>query len=730
MRILIEEYQYDVSKVRDVLYGIDALVNVEGRVSIHYVGYYYNTLLKDCVFILPKVLLKNVDGQDLVLGKYKPEDIANLDTFDSKERSFLYKFAVWIYRAIVVYKNDKRSDTRIVCHSRIAQMGNGGRRLSNTYLDILLSLIQFNRDNQNFFFFVIKNLHSGLNKINWQRTIATKMAIIQDGQAVYLNPVNKRRQVNFDEELLIIFFSILNYIGDTYGFPKDICFQFPLITGKRFETYLNGLGKTRLRQIKYKYFSDKALQLWNLCYAFFKEARQISVSTEQREYLLVKNFNIVFEAIIDELISDKEPPRGLKDQDDGKRVDHIYSYRNLTNNEEDKPIYYIGDSKYYKIGNPISEESVYKQFTYARNVIQWNLNLFLNERVEDAALRKEHPIYRDELTEGYNIIPNFFISAKMDEKLSYADNVSATDRKQNVFRSRHFKNRLFDRDTLLVYHYDVNFLYVVSLYARENVHQKAQWKQKVRELFREKIQEALEKRYDFYAMKPKPGVNHEEYLRENFQELLGKVYRPFEETQYLLLALDNGTADNGTAEEKDENKKAAKVKSENERLLKKLREDYYVVACPLGTNPKTVMSGVEKKDTSSAVQGRQGVLIVHDTKPTNFLSNGKLAIGIKLTKESMEIVENISRIGYVLFHHRSDNGQHLFSVKGSCVIKAADELEADRYKNVAGKDLYVSVDIDTTELSSGNLHASIIKPASKETRYDAQFARLSELRGE
>ena len=712
MRILIEEYQYDASKVRDVIYGIDALVNVEDRVSIHYVGYYYNTLLKDCVFILPKVLLKNVDGQDLVLGKYKPEDIANVDTynsFDKVERNFIYKFAVWIYRTIVVYKNDKRSDTTIVCHSRIAQMGNGGRRLSNTYLDILLSLIQFNRDNQHFFFFVIKNLHSGLNKINWQRTIATKTAIIQDGQAVYLNPVNKRRQINFDEELLIIFFSILNYIGDTYGFPKDICFQFPLITGKRFETYLKGLGKTRLRQIKYKYFSDKALQLWNLCYAFFKEAREISVSTEQREYLLVKNFNIVFEAIIDELIGDKEPPRGLKDQDDGKRVDHIYSYRNLTNNEEDKPIYYIGDSKYYKIGNPISEESVYKQFTYARNVIQWNLNLFLDNSDEDAALRKEHPIYRDELTEGYNIIPNFFISAKMDEKLSYADNVSATDRKQNVFLSRHFKNRLFDRDTLLVYHYDVNFLYVVSLYARENAHQKAQWKQKVRELFREKIQEALKEKYAFYAMAPKPGVNHEEYLRRNFQELLGKVFRPFEDTQYLSLALDS--------------------KEDNTALLAKLQQDYYVEACPLGTNPKEVLSGVEEEDTSLTVHGRQGVLIVHDTKPTDFLSNGKLAMGIKLTKESMEIVENISRIGYVLFHHRSDNGQHLFSVKGTCTIKAADELEDDRYKNIGNKELYISVDINTTELSSGNLHASMIKPASKETRYDAQFARLSELKG-
>ena len=716
MRILIEEYQYDVSKVRDVLYGIDALANVEGRVSIHYVGYYYNTLLKDCVFILPKVLLKNVDGHDLVLGKYKPEDIANVDrynSFDEAERSFIYKFAVWIYRVIVVYKNDKRSDTTIVCHSRIAQMGNGGRRSSNTYLDILLSLIQFNRDNQNFFFFVIKNLHSGLNKINWQRTIATKTAIIQNEQAVYLNPVNKRRQINFDEELLVIFFSILNYIGDTYGFPKDICCQFPLITGKRFETYLKGLGKTRLRQIKYKYFSDKALQLWNLCYAFFKEAREISVSTEQREYLLVKNFNIVFEAIIDELIGDKEPPRGLKDQDDGKRVDHIYSYRNLTNNEEDKPIYYIGDSKYYKIGNPISEESVYKQFTYARNVIQWNLNLFLDERDEDAALRKKHPIYRDELTEGYNIIPNFFISAKMDEKLSYADNVSATDRKQNVFLSRHFKNRLFDRDTLLVYHYDVNFLYVVSLYARENAHQKAQWKQKVRELFREKIQEALKEKYAFYAMAPKPGVNHEEYLRRNFQELLGKVFRPFEDTQYLSLALDS--------------------KEDNTALLAKLQQNYYVEACPLGTNPKEVLSGVEEEDTLPTVHGRQGVLMVmmekYATKSANF-SHGKLAIAIKMTVESMDIVENLSNIGYVLFHHRSDNDQHLFSVKGMCIIKAADELEDDRYKNIGNKELYISVDIDTTELSSDNLHASMIKPASKETRYDAQFAWLSELRGE
>ena len=712
MRVIIEGYCYRASAVRDVLHELSSLENVGGEISVGYVGYYYNPQLKDCVFILPKVL---VNEENKVFSRLDPHDIIDLDNgteLSSEERSFIYEFAVWRYRAIEVF-NKSNPNSGIVLHRKIAEMGKGKRVLSNTFLDILLSLLRFNKEQHSFFTTILRNLHSGYNKINWTRTISRSTAWVQDDVPVYLNPVNKKRQINTDEELIIIYFSILNHISETYGFPVDISLGFELIKGRKFEHYLKGYGKRRLQQIKYRYFSDIQLRLWEMCYAFFDKAHQIHIVAEQREYLLVKNFNIVFEAIIDELIGDKEPPRGLKDQDDGKRVDHIYSYRNLTNNEEDKPIYYIGDSKYYKIGNKISDESVYKQFTYARNVIQWNLNLFLDESKENVELQKRHPKYRDELTEGYNIIPNFFISAKMDEKLSYADNVSATDRKQNVFLSRHFKNRLFDRDTLLVYHYDVNFLYVVSLYARENKYQKAQWKQKVRELFREKIQEALKEKYAFYAMAPKPGVNYEEYLRRNFQELLGKVFRPFEDTQYLSLALDS--------------------KEDNTALLAKLQQDYYVEACPLGTNPKTVLSGVEEEDTSSAVQGRQGVLMVmmeqYATKSTHFLDNGKLAIGIKLTKESMEIVENISRIGYVLFHHRSDNGQHLFSVKGACVIKAADELEADRYKNVAGKDLYVSVDINTTELSSGNLHASMIKPASKETRYDAQFARLSELKG-
>lgn len=589
MRVLIEEYKYQAADVKDILHGINALENIEGYVSLNYVGYFYNTELRDCVFILPKVLLETIDKKDLVFGKYPPEEILNIDTnkaVTQTEKNFIYEFAVWIYRAIVVFQNSHK-DSNIVFHKKIIKLGKGGRKLSNTFLDILLALLQFNKDNQSFFFFVLRNLHSGYNKINWTRTIGTSNAIIQDNRPIYLNPVNKKRQINFDEELLVIFFSILNYISSHYGFSADINCNFNLIKGKQFETYLNGLGKVRLQQIKYKYFSDKALELWDLCYAFFDTARQVCTNSTQQEYLLVKNFNIVFEAIIDELIGDREIPKGLKEQEDGKRVDHMYTYKGLTTYEEDKPIYYIGDSKYYKRGNQVGKESVYKQFTYARNVIQWNLNLFMNGDAADSEWMGKVPMLRDAVTEGYNIIPNFFISARLNKELSYKEDIEIADKKQIYFSNKQFENRLFDRDTLLICHYDVNFLYVVSLYARNNAIQKDNWKAKVREMFRTEIQRILSEKFEFYAMMPHPDVDAVTYIKEHFQEVLGKIYTPYSNKNIFSLALETDD----------------KYKEDNATLLAELRKYFFVEKCGIGENPEPLIANMSSDTnyTSNAI---------------------------------------------------------------------------------------------------------------------------------
>ena len=660
MRILIEEYQYEVADVKDILHGIDPLTNIEGKVSIHYVGYYYNSLLRDCVFILPKVLLQgnenSADGKELVFGRYKPEEIANLDEknpLSKKERDFIYKFAVWIYRAIVVYKNDKQTDSSIIYYAQIAQIGKGQRRLSNTYLDILLSLIQFNRENQNFFFFILKNLHSGLNKINWTRTIGKTTAIVQRNRPIYLNPINKKRQINFDEELLIIFFSILNYIGDTYGFSKEINCQFDLIKGKMFETYLKGYGKTRLLQIKYKYFSDKALELWRLCFAFFDESRQIFINTEQKEYLLVKNFYIVFEAIIDELIGDKPLPDGMeKKQGDGKIVDHLFSAPSLIDGKA-KQTYYIGDSKYYKIDHELSSESIYKQYTYARNVIQWNLDIFNDGRKSDVRLR-------DEVTEGYNIIPNFFISAKMDKEFDYSnDGIEKTDRKKNKHKQIQFKNRLFDRDTLLLFHYDVNFLFVLSLYARNNTSQKAEWKNDIRNKFRKEIQDWLQKDYDFYAMRARPGVDGEEYIRHNFKQVVGKIYTPFSDEKTYSLALDNNDPE-----------------GDNKEILSALSEFFYVKPCNLGQNPDEVLPATANQVAIKSTERDLALCVtkegIHfDNAVAKMKLTGKLGIALNMNGATLQLVEGFTTAKYIIIHNKSNKYAAFFvDGKGPKLISA------------------------------------------------------------
>lgn len=559
MKIILEEHPYDVEFVRNshVFDGLTQLEDIHQRVSVKYVGYYYNATEKDCVFVLPKVLM---DEQDRVFGK-QPEDIVDLDhsKLTDSEKKFLFEFAIWIYRSISVF-NRENPENEIVKRRELPKIGHGCKRTSSSYLDVLLSLLQFNRENQDFVMFTIKNLHSGYNKIHWNKTISKSQALIQGGSPIYLNPINRRKEINFDEELFVIFFSILRHICKKYGFRTSFNCNFNLLNENQMEQYIKGLGRKRLLQIKYKYFSDKALRMWELCYAFFDRAKEIEVSANLQEYLLVENYYVVFEAIVDELVGDKETERRLyqdgdeevddlllqKKQRDGKRVDHIYRYASLTQPDSKEEVYYIGDSKYYKTGHDLGSESIYKQYTYARNVIQWNTDLVLDGKNPRIRLR-------DDLTEGYNIVPNFFISAFLDKDLNYDNDglklIPVKDRdgnEQNGYISRQFENRLFDRDTLLLSRYNVNFLFVVKLYARDCSSDKDQWKEKVRDLFRKEVQEVLKDKFKFFAMTPKEGISMvaQKFLDQHFRESLGRVFRPYVEKEdscrndWYMMALD------------------------------------------------------------------------------------------------------------------------------------------------------------------------------------------------
>jgi hypothetical protein len=161
-----------------------------------------------------------------------------------------------------------------------------------------------------------------------------------------------------------------------------------------------------------------------------------------------------------------------------------------------------------------------------------------------------------------------------------------------------------------------------------------------------------------------------------------------------------------------------------------LRKYFYVEECGIGENPENKINNPISNSKATTTITRNGVLMVmmekYSAKSLSFLSNGKLAIGMKWTKDSMEIVENLKSIGYVLFHYRSEDNKHLFAVNGFCRILNSDELENDRYKNVKDKEMYVVVDLNTLELDSNHLRVKQ-KDFTPKTRYDAQYANIEEL---
>lgn len=772
MLLMIEGYPYNLDHkvrenltVKDILQGVISISELEKKYSPEYVGYCYNKKINDVIFFLPKVVLtgektteaeaEKANSLDTIFGA-SPEEIIDFDSDDIKDKfteegcknykEFLSSLSIWIYRTISVYKKSHNDN---ILESREHQTESRGKKHKhNTLLDVIIALRDFNKDNQDYFTFITKNIHSGLNKIHWNKTISHTQAIIQDGSPVYINPINRKKVVNFDEELLVIYFSILNYIKQTHGFDFEINLNYDLISPDKLKlSYIDkNLGCRRLKQIKYKYFSDKALRIWDLCYAFFDREYKIAMNQINRDFLLAKDFEHIFEVMIDTLIGETNLPKDLKEQKDGKMVDHMFIGQSLIEQSdfEKELTYYIGDSKYYKRvkdGVKLGTESIYKQYTYAKNVVQWNMDLFLNEKDEE---KEGQPQLRDELTEGYNPIPNFFISARIPSKQKSTgkflnfDDYELHTQEENVSFNRQFENRLFDRDTLLLCHYDVNFLFIVSLYGRDNKNRQAKWRDYIRNEFRTKIQSTLNRLYTFRIIQPRKGLDCYQFIKDNFHLLNGKIYRPRQNSNYLVLALMKTEEDNLTKifrSKARENEVTA-----NENILDILKShfqigDPFVLKEVFDKPDSTNVGSLEKQQFAD----NEGVILVmmenYATKSAKFIDSGKIAVPIRYTNDGMEILSNSANIKKVLFHTRHASGQHLYTLKESIRFVPKDQIPDGYYLTVQNPSppnpeeqvvyLYALLEIDmANEIDSSMLNCQNKPFASQKERYDAQYADI------
>lgn len=527
MNILIEGENYSQDLLRDLFddpkfYKLNGL---EGTLTS--VGYYHSFEKNKLVFMLPKVFMK--DGEVTVLGISK-DDLVHLLLNESvkhkSEYNWVRQLSVYFYNSLKEFRK-RYNDTSIIHESETFEINTNLGAKDYSYLDILLSFVNFYKKNKNQILFKhIEFISNQAKKAKWEKTIRKSLPIFSENKSpIYIEITNKKKVINTEEDLLVYFFSILHHLNEEHQLNIKIDKSYHLIKGNAFD-FLCKTGLSKLRKIKYKYFSDVLRRMYHLCELYFSQYDNSSIKRKREDYMAISNYNLVFEDMVDKLFSDDLKNYEvdgitidkLKYNDDGKIIDHIYDYQSLIDTSD---IFYIGDSKYYKSNSQAGKLSKYKQFTYAKNVIQFNIDL-LNNKGEDHV----KPLrYRDKLTEGYNISPNFFIYGYIDDVSNY--DTHSIVRKGKPIISYHFKERLFDRDTLFVHQYQINFLYVLKSYTSFN--------NSDIEIFRNEVKKTFRNNFlDFFNDEQKCGFTFFEctlsqsefknYLDKNFRELNGKCF--------------------------------------------------------------------------------------------------------------------------------------------------------------------------------------------------------------
>ena len=553
MKLFFEQYPYHPSKVKGIL-DSSLYTDYNEMVVIPYVGYYYAPSIKDVngnivgdsVFVLPKVFITqgHLDGennkQSLAFGRYKPEDIINVDSkevLEKRDNEVIFGLSTWLYRAIVHFA-ERHQNSEIVNNAYIQNVISNRGSEDQTFLETVLSLLKFHKEHKNLFTYITILNVSGKSTINWNKTINKITAILKNDIPFYPETIAKENAINYDEDIIVLFYSVLNYLKHKYQYRVDRKIEYKLIKPNKVQQLIDtGKGLRILNSIRRKYFTDELVALWNLLKVFFDKSYRVSTKRYSEEKLLVRNFNIVFEDMIDQLIGDSKEDildGSLKDQDDGKQVDHIYKGASLI---PDSEIYYIGDSKYYKDGNEISGSAYYKQFTYAKNVIQVCMNIFDGGDGKDKLGKIR---YVDEKTEGYNISPNFFIRGNISDfdNINYTNLELQNETPSDIskYRSVHWKDRLFDRDTLLLQTYNINFLYVLSSYVINS--NDPSIKNNIRKKFREDITRTLDKNYLFYKVTP---YDMDAFIEKHFRLLYGKMYRGNDDDNYIWIAFEKNS---------------------------------------------------------------------------------------------------------------------------------------------------------------------------------------------
>jgi hypothetical protein len=541
MRIFIEGEPYKLKTLKDTFgekfYSPNGLVG-----TIDNVGYYHS-IDNEVIYLLPKVF---IDTKGLILNKY-PKNLFAENSIDAviesqDELNWLKRFLIIFYKGLIEYRI--RYKNTIQSKGDVLQLSSSLGENEFSFLDIVLSFVNFHKKNKNTILFIHKKQISAKHKkVNWGKTVRKSNPFVtNEGIPIYSELNVKKKYIDTEEELLCMFYSVLNHLKTEYNFSIQIDESYTIAKGSAYEKLAANAPKI-LKKIRYKYFSDTLVKMYKLLELYFSKSNKVSIQNKNEDFIMVKYYHLIFEDMIDKLITSKidtkETSKGvslkkLKENKDGKIIDHLFEYDSLI--DRDESIFYIGDSKYYKTNNEVQENSIYKQFTYAKNVIQFNIDLLNEDKKINNNIR-----YRDKVTEGYNITPNFFIQGIIPSNFNFDEDDLILDSKKGIKHSYHFKERIFDRDSLFVNHYLINFLFVLKSYTNKSTFEIQQYREDIHKKFRSNFLSYLKNQrlFKFYQSEFDSPASLSEFVDKEFRNLTGRTYVPKSNDKRLILAFNS-----------------------------------------------------------------------------------------------------------------------------------------------------------------------------------------------
>lgn len=469
-----------------------------------YVGYIRESD-KEPIMIIPKIFSQSIIDE-YCLGK-------------TEAREWISDYCIKQYLTLKKYFGKFKSYTGNLPESTIFSS-------EVTYIDVALAVIDFYSKHK--YLFVIDKqdrITKNPNNVKWNKMLNSMRYKIVNNTLIFEDFNSNLSKNSTDDFLLKLLnnevFNISKLLNIKVNIEQD-----STLDRVEYAKFIKNPLKN-LKKLRKNYFRDDFVKLYKVLYSYYS-VTGTNKTKGKCEFYLTNSFQLVFESMVDGLLSDEELVKEYKYNRDGKIIDHIFGFTDFIFGRK---TIYIGDSKYYKDDTDIKHQQ-WKQYTYARNVASY---VILKENELNKNIRS---VIFDKCFGGYNIIPNFFVSAEVDE-IPYKKSKEIfwyNDLIEPNF-SCHFENRIFDRDTFHVIYFKVNLLVLINKYLY-GWNKKEQGEIKV--YIRDKFIDYFEKNYSFYQVEY--SDENRSFFENNIYLFQGKIFGRIEES-IIIIGLEKGKSD-------------------------------------------------------------------------------------------------------------------------------------------------------------------------------------------